>query len=216
MRDLFDQYAMNTTHFSRRRLVAASTLAAVGLPGSLLLTTPAGAAVGADVVEALRRGGVVAAFRHAQAPGNFDPPGFKLGECSTQRNLGDAGRVQATQLGDWFRAQKLAPRRVRSSPWCRCVDTARLAFGPGTPTAVEVEAWDALGSTIDGASVPERQVQAMRRAMAELPATGFEVWVSHQSTIGQLVGESTSSGEGLLLRATADGRPQVIARFQPA
>jgi len=200
----------------RQLLLSASRITALGLPGGLLLTAPAGAAVGADVVDALRRGGVVAAFRHAQAPGTFDPPGFRLGECSTQRNLGDAGRVQARQLGDWFRAQKLAPRRVRSSPWCRCIDTARLAFGPGTPTAMEVEAWDALGSTLDGASVPERQVQAMRRAMTALPATGFEVWVSHQSTIGQLVGESTSSGEGLLLRAAADGGVKVIARFQPA
>jgi len=203
---------------SRRHvLVTASSLTALGLPGSLLIKSmPADAAVGTDVIDALRRGGVVAVFRHAQAPGTFDPPGFKLGECSTQRNLGDAGRLQARQLGDWFRAQRLAPRRVRSSPWCRCVDTARLAFGPGTPSAIEVEAWDALGSTLDGSSVPERQVQAMRRALAELPATGFEVWVSHQSTIGQLVGESTSSGEGLLLRAKADGQVQVIARFQPA
>lgn len=208
---------MNLQDPSRRQLLlSASSLTALGLPGGLLLSSPAGAAVGADVIAALRRGGVVVAFRHAQAPGTFDPPGFKLSECSTQRNLGDAGRAQACQLGDWFRANKLAPRRVRSSPWCRCMDTARLAFGPGTPTAMEVEAWDALGSTIDGASVPERQVQAMRQAMAALPATGFEVWVSHQSTLGQLVGENTSSGEGLLLSAKADGRVQVIARFQPA
>lgn len=207
---------MTPTDLSRRRLLAASSLAPLGLPGGLLLASATEAAVSAEAVEALRRGGVVAAFRHAQAPGTFDPPGFRLGDCSTQRNLGDAGRVQARQLGDWFRAQKLVPRRVRSSPWCRCIDTARLAFGPGTPSAMQIESWDALGSTLDGASVPERQVQAMRRALAELPAAGFEVWVSHQSTIGQLVGESTSSGEGLLLRPQADGSVQVIARFQPA
>lgn len=203
---------MNITHLTRRRVIVASALTGAGVPWLSRAT----AAVGTDVIDALRRGGVVAAFRHAQAPGTFDPPGFRLGECSTQRNLGDAGRVQARQLGDWFRAQKLAPRRVRSSPWCRCIDTARLAFGAGTPTAIEIEPWDALGSTLDGASVPERQVRAMRRALAELPAGGFEVWVSHQSTIGQLVGESTSSGEGLLLRAKPDGQAQVLARLQPA
>jgi phosphohistidine phosphatase SixA len=207
---------MTPSDRARRRFIARSSVAALGPPTGLLFAPTANAAVSAEAVDALRRGGVVAAFRHAQAPGTFDPPGFKLGDCSTQRNLGDAGRVQAKQLGDWFRAQKLAPRRVRSSPWCRCVDTARLAFGTGTPSAMAVEAWDALGSTLDGASVPERQVQAMRRALAELPGTGFEVWVSHQSTLGQLVGESTSSGEGLLLRPQADGRVQVIARFQPA
>ena len=51
---------------------------------------------------ALRRGGLVAAFRHATAPGTFDPPGFKLDDCSTQRNLSDDGRAQARRIGAWF------------------------------------------------------------------------------------------------------------------
>ena len=79
------------------------------------------------------------ALRHALAPGTFDPPNFRLGDCSTQRNLSDEGRQQARRIGAWFRAQGLTPARVRSSPWCRCVDTAALAFGTH-------EAWAALGS----------------------------------------------------------------------
>lgn len=55
-------------------------------------------------------------------------------------NLGDEGRRQARQLGAWFAARQLRPARVRSSPWCRCVGTARLAFGD------RVEPWAALGS----------------------------------------------------------------------
>jgi len=47
----------------------------------------------------LAQGGVAIFLRHALAPGFGDPPTFKLGDCSTQRNLSDAGRQQARQIG---------------------------------------------------------------------------------------------------------------------
>ena len=99
--------------------------------GSLALT---GLAVWAqqstDAADLLRKGGVVLAFRHARAPGTFDPPAFRLADCSTQRNLSDEGRAQALNIGQWFKARDLRPAKVLSSPWCRCIDTAILAFGP--------------------------------------------------------------------------------------
>jgi hypothetical protein len=58
----------------------------------------------------------------------------------------------------------------------------------------------------------------MREALRSLPNDGFEVWVSHQVTLGALVGESTSQGEALLIRAASSspgGGVQVLARFQP-
>src|SRR5262245_58346084 len=72
----------------------------------------------------LAGGGAVVAFRHALAPGTFDPPGFVLADCRTQRNLDDEGRAQAQRIGAWFEARRLRPAAVRSSPWCRCLDTA--------------------------------------------------------------------------------------------
>ncbi|MDZ7592786.1 MAG: histidine phosphatase family protein [Rubrivivax sp.] len=92
-----------------------------------------------DAAQRLRAGGVVVALRHALAPGTFDPPGFTLDSCATQRNLSDEGRAQARRIGQWFRARGLQPAVVRTSPWCRCVDTATLAFGGA-------ETWAALGS----------------------------------------------------------------------
>ncbi len=56
-------------------------------------------------------------FRHALAPGTFDPPGFRLGDCGTQRNLNDEGRPQARRIGEWFQARQLRPEKVLSSPW---------------------------------------------------------------------------------------------------
>jgi Histidine phosphatase superfamily (branch 1) len=77
----------------------------------------------------LRQGGYVLLIRHADAPGTFDPPGFKLGVCSTQRNLSEEGRAQSRRLGELFRSKNVPIAQVFSSEWCRCIDTATLAFG---------------------------------------------------------------------------------------
>jgi phosphohistidine phosphatase SixA len=157
----------------------------------------ANAELEAAVARTLRQGGVAAVFRHAQAPGTFDPPGFELADCRTQRNLDDEGHAQARRLGARFAALGLRPTRVLSSPWCRCLDTARDAFGPA-------EAWAALGSP-DGRSSSERaaQQQALHSALAAVPTGGFEVWVTHNFVIADLVAVSTASAEGVVLRGGA-------------
>jgi hypothetical protein len=158
----------------------------------------------------LRRGGVVAAFRHALAPGTFDPPEFALGNCATQRNLNDEGRAQARAIGAWFSARTLRPARVRSSPWCRCMDTATLAFGAA-------QAWDALGSpTGQTAEVRAKRLQVLQAAVAAAARQrgSFEVWVTHMFVIADLTGENTASGGGVLLApGGVDGRLRVLARL---
>jgi hypothetical protein len=164
------------------------------------------------VAALLREGGVVIALRHAQAPGTFDPPEFKSGVCSTQRNLSDEGRAQARRIGEWFKAAGLQPARVRSSPWCHCLDTATLAFGKAEP-------WAALGSprgateAINAASLAE-----LHRALAaaSAPRRPFETWVTHMFVLSDLAGTSSSSGEGLVLRADGSGRVKVLARLRVA
>jgi phosphohistidine phosphatase SixA len=160
-----------------------------------------------DVAALLRQGGVVIAFRHALAPGTFDPPGFQPGVCSTQRNLSDEGRAQARRIGAWFKAAGLQPVRVRSSPWCRCLDTATLAFG-------QTEPWAALGSPHGSAETTNAEsLEALRQGVAAAPRGRFEAWVTHQFVLSKLVGGGSSSGEGLVLRADAAGAPQVLARM---
>ena len=154
----------------------------------------------------LRTGGVVIALRHALAPGTFDPPGFKLGDCSTQRNLSEEGREQARRIGAWMRQQKLTPAAVRSSPWCRCVDTATLAFG-------QAEAWAALSSPT-GAPDDQRQARLalLQAALKTVPAGRFEAWVTHQFVLADLAGTSTASGEALVLRAGGSNGIEVLSK----
>jgi phosphohistidine phosphatase SixA len=182
-----------------RRLLLLSPLA---------LTLPATARADEAAAALLRRGGVVAAFRHATAPGTYDPPGFRLDDCSTQRNLSDEGRAQSRRLGDWFRQRQLGPKAVRSSPWCRCIDTATLAFG-------NTERWAALGSPREvSESAGAEHLALLRQALLRARTQpGFEAWVTHMFVLSDLVGTGTASGEGLVLQADAQGRPAVVGRI---
>lgn len=156
--------------------------------------------------------GVVVLLRHATAPGTFDPPGFRLDDCRTQRNLSEAGRAEARAIGHGFAAHGIPIRRVRSSPWCRCLDTATLAFGQAEP-------WAPLGSPVHlDASARASALQSLREALqAAAEAGGVEVWVSHMFIQADLTGQHTGPGDGLVLRpiaGQAHGAPEVIARLQ--
>jgi hypothetical protein len=99
---------------------------------------------------------------------------------------------------------------VRSSPWCRCLETARLAFGD------PVDAWASLGSPRAGQD--EANAQALAQLRAGLATvvqgrTGFEVWVTHMFVFSALLGEGAGSGDAVLLGLADDGAPRVVTRL---
>ena len=155
-----------------------------------------------QVAALFRKGGCVALMRHAETdPGVGDPPEFKLDDCRTQRNLSAAGQQDARRIGAWFRRNKLKPRAVLSSAWCRCKDTADLAFGQHT-------VWPALSSVFnDRAQLPD-QSETVRKALAAVPRQQFEVWVTHQVNITALTGQGIGMGEIFIL----DGQGTLLAR----
>jgi len=158
----------------------------------------------------LARGGVAVLLRHAiTEPGIGDPPGFRLDDCRTQRNLSAAGREQARDFGRQFAARGIRIERVLTSRWCRCVDTAKLAF----PT-VEPLVFEPLNSFFDDRSTAARQTAEARAALRELRAPANWVLVSHAVNIAALAGESVSMGEAVLVRPAADGGVTVVGRLR--
>src|SRR6187401_3165247 len=114
-----------------------SRLAPVALAISLIAAPVAAADDSREVWAALVTGGHVALVRHGNAPPGYggDPPGFRIDDCTTQRNLDDQGRGEARALGEAFRNRGVRVDQVLSSPWCRCLETARLmAVGAVEPT----------------------------------------------------------------------------------
>jgi len=80
----------------------------VAIVALIVAVTPA-AADASVAWEALRKGGYVALMRHADAPGGAgDPAGFKLDDCSTQRNLSERGRADAVAMGAQIRANGIS------------------------------------------------------------------------------------------------------------
>jgi phosphohistidine phosphatase SixA len=168
-------------------------------PGPLALAA-------SDPLPALRAGGLAVLMRHARTTaGSGDPPGYRLADCKTQRNLDEAGRAQAERVGQWFANNGLKPSRVRNSPWCRCRDSARLAFGRS-------EDWDALGNIFDRELQPAH-VAEVRSFVAQLKAGELAVLVSHGVTIAALSGAHPAPAEGVLVRAASSGALEVVGRL---
>jgi broad specificity phosphatase PhoE len=156
--------------------------------------------------EALRTPGSVVVMRHSYAPGTFDPPTAKLDDCSTQRNLDESGRTQAGHVGEAFRRHGIAVDTVLSSPRCRCLDTARLAFGPPQP-------WGVLQGALNDDARRQRQLVAIRQVIDEHVSGPPLVLVTHGSVVTDLTGLNVRMGAFVVLRRAADGRHTVVGEL---
>jgi broad specificity phosphatase PhoE len=151
----------------------------------------------------LKAGGQVVLIRHTvTTPGAGDPPGMRLDDCGTQRNLAQEGRAHARRIGEEFRRRGIPVERVLSSPWCRCLETARLAFG-------RAEVSQPLSNLFGRHEKRDAQVLEMRKLIANLPRRGNLILVSHGSTILALTGVSPATGEMVVVAPDA----QVLGRL---
>jgi phosphohistidine phosphatase SixA len=153
----------------------------------------------------LRRGGCVVLMRHALTePGVGDPPGFRLDQCSTQRQLSEAGREQARRVGAAFTREAVRLDEVRSSAWCRCTETAEIAFGRHT-------VWAPINSFFNDATGPA-QTRELLQSVRGLVAPKNLLLVTHQVNISALTGTFPAMGEVFVTRPVTGDRLPVLAR----
>ena len=171
-----------------------------------LLSTPALAAADAVMTPAqaadlLKDKGFVLMMRHAQTvPGTGDPANFELGKCSTQRNLSEGGREQARRIGATLKTAGIRFDEVRYSEWCRCRETAQLAFSDPQP-----QAWPVLNSFFEDRRTEPAQSAALREQARRWAADKVNVFlVTHQVNISAALGTFTRQGEILIARVKAD------------
>lgn len=177
-----------------------------GAAAAMTLGPPIARAVG-DPLARLLEGSRALIMRHALAPGVGDPPGFRLDECATQRNLNGTGRAQARALGRRLATLGVREPRILSSRWCRARETAELlGLGP-------VEPFPPLDSFFERPGERDPSTAALRAFLAGLPQTGRPViMVTHQVNITALTGVYPGSGEALVLRLVPGAGPEVEAR----
>ena len=161
--------------------------------------------------------GIVTLLRHANAPGVGDPAGFSLDDCATQRNLSEQGRIEARRLGAALRAVGVRDADVRSSQWCRCLETARLlGVGPVLPASYLNSFFhlrQGYGGQAAGQGDEATSTRALRAAVLQkLDSRRPTFFVTHQVNITALTGIVPAEGEAVFVRATAAGTIEVVGR----
>jgi phosphohistidine phosphatase SixA len=172
----------------------------------------AGPPQGERLVSALHRGGYVVFFRHTatdRSPDDQHPVDF--GDCDTQRNLSDDGRDQARAIGEAFERLDIPVGRVLSSPFCRAIDTAEIAFGRTTPEP----AIENLETSADDTEREHRN-DGLRRLLSAAPDDGTNtVLTSHGYNIEAVADVTTAEGDGYVFRPEAAGSYVLVATITP-
>ena len=170
----------------------------------LVVTLCLSTAALANLASPMTDGQHILLMRHADAPGFSDPAGYRLDQCSTQRNLGEFGKKQAERTGQWLSQQGIESAKVFSSPWCRCVDTATL-LNKG-PVVID----KSLGSFFGNMSLSGQQTEALRqlvqKTLKQFPKTPI-IMVSHHVNIEAFTGVMLGSGDMVLVKIGPNGKP---------
>ncbi len=162
-------------------------------------------------VSALRSGGYVILIRHAATDwreSDSNPANLDL--CANQRNLSAQGREQAALIGEGFRALHIPLGKIETSEYCRCIDTARIAFGYGT-TNVDL-------TSVNGTDPVEasRRVTKIRQMISDTPNRGTNtVLVSHMAMIFQATGVGLEEGEAAVFNPKDGGTAEYLGKISP-
>jgi 8-oxo-(d)GTP phosphatase len=183
-----------------------------GLAGFGLYPVAAQAATNEELWSLLRAGSSAVMVRHANAPGGGDPPGYRLDDWATQRNLDEAGRTQARAMGAAFRQRGIVPSRILTSQWRRCSETAELmGLGRVLPAPL------ALNSFFDRRHLESQYKREITKLLAETPRNlGPLLCVTHQVNVTAVAGFVPRVGEAAIFELEPAGRFRFAGRLQLA
>jgi phosphohistidine phosphatase SixA len=169
---------------------------------------------GMALAEVLQQGGHTILLRHmSTSPFNPDSAAFSIDDCTTQRNLSEAGKQQARLLGESFKKLGIGVGQILSSPYCRCMDTGQIAFG-------EVSSSETLrvGDSRPGSGRDDPGI-AIRKLLDTPPPAGKNtVLIAHSVTLLYAFG-LTGKPEGVahVFRPSGLGlgQPQYVGLLNP-
>ena len=143
-----------------------------------------------NVINELKKGRNLIFIRHAYAPGGGDPKNFDINDCNTQRNLSNAGRDQAKKIGSFFKDNNIPINKVYSSEWCRCKETASIAFN-------DFETKSFLNSFFSSQFTKNKdlQMKRLKTFINNRDKNKNLVFVTHYVVISESLNYATSSGE---------------------
>ena len=156
----------------------------------ITINSPIKADSNQNLINELKQGGKLIFIRHAYAPGGGDPDNFDINDCSTQRNLSNSGREQANKIGSFFKVNNILIDKVYSSEWCRCKETALIAFN-------EFENKSFLNSFFSSKFAQNKysQVNNLKEFIKNNKGKQNLVFVTHYVVISENLNYLSSSGE---------------------
>ena len=128
-------------------------------------------------------------MRHALAPGIGDPNNFKIGDCSTQRNLNETGIAQAVLIGKQLKKNSIQFNKIYSSQWCRCYQTATLL------DLGKVHEFAGLNSIFQNFVSRRETLQKLEQKLSEISLNKLVIFVTHQVNIQAITKKNVASGE---------------------
>ena len=169
------------------------------------LTSSIKAEIDKDMLASLKEGNKLIFIRHAYAPGGGDPDNFDINDCNTQRNLSESGRQQAKNISNFFIENQINFKKVYSSEWCRCKETAKIAFG-------DFETKNFLNSFFSQkfAKNRKKQMNDLNNFVDNYKDDGNLVFVTHYVVISEALNYAPSSGEIVV----ADKKFNKISSFE--
>ena len=156
----------------------------------ICIISPVKADLNQNIISELKKGGKIIFIRHAYAPGGGDPNNFDLNDCNTQRNLNNDGRLQSKKIGDFFKKNKISIKKVYSSEWCRCKETASIAFR-------NFETKNFLNSFFSErfAKNRENQIKNFDKFINNWNGKQNLIFVTHYVVISEILNYAPASGE---------------------
>ena len=156
----------------------------------IFLTCTVKADLNQNLIKELKQGGKLIFIRHAYAPGSGDPKNFNLNDCSTQRNLNDSGREQSQNIGNFFSRHNIKINKVYSSEWCRCKETAFIAF-----ERFETKKFLNSFYSPQFAKNRKKQVKEFQEFINNWDKKENLIFVTHYVFISEILNYAPSSGE---------------------
>ena len=156
----------------------------------ITINSPIKADLNQNSINKLKKGGKLIFIRHAYAPGGGDPINFDINDCNTQRNLSNSGREQANKIGSFFKDNNILIDKIYSSEWCRCKETALIAFN-------DFENKSFLNSFFSSkfAQNKETQIKKLKKFIKNWDGKKNLVFVTHYVVISEILNYAPSTGE---------------------
>lgn len=165
------------------------------------------------LLEALRGGGYVIYFRHSITDlSTTDTDRDHLENCAAQRKLSGEGRRLMRNIGAAAKRLGIHVSKVLSSPYCRSIETAKLAFG-------RAEVTDDLVNTVTAdEETVARKAQALKKLLSTPPAAGTNtVLSSHSGNLQEATGIwPKPEGVAIVFKPEGGGQFSYVARIEPA